>query len=76
MIQDPVCHSVRLLFLYGALDSQRPSLRMLCRVAACCRPLRPVLLLVSFARSRSPVVGVRGLCWLVQGSFLGFPQRC
>ena len=38
------------------------SLRMLRRVAACCRPLRPVLLLVSFPRSRSPVVGVLGLC--------------
>ena len=36
---------------------------MLCRVAAFCRPLRPVLLLVSFPRSRSPVVGVPGLCW-------------
>ena len=40
------------------------SLRVLCRVAALCRPLRPVLLLVSFLRSRSPVVGVPGLCWL------------
>ena len=37
---------------------------MLRRVAAFCRPLRPVLLLVSFPRSRSPVVGVRGLCWM------------
>ena len=34
------------------------SLRMLRRVAAFYRPLRPVLLLVS----RSPVVGVLGLC--------------
>ena len=40
----------------------RSSLRMLRRVAAFCRPLRPVLLLVSFPRSRSPVVGVLGLC--------------
>ena len=39
-----------------------PSLRMLRRVAAFCRPLRPVLLLVSFPRSRSPVVGVLRLC--------------
>ena len=31
------------------------SLRMLRRVAASCRPLRPLLLLVSFRRSRSPV---------------------
>ena len=38
------------------------SLRMLRRVAAFCRPLWPVLLLVSFPRSRSPVVGVLGLC--------------
>ena len=38
------------------------SLRTLRRVAAFCRPLRPVLLLVSFPRSRSPVVGVLGLC--------------
>ena len=40
----------------------RSSLRMLRRVNAFCRPLRPVLLLVSFPRSRSPVVGVLGLC--------------
>ena len=37
---------------------------MLRRVAAFCRPLRPVLLLVSFPRSQSPVVGVLGLCWM------------
>ena len=37
---------------------------MLRRVAAFCRPLRPVLPLVSFPRSRSPVVGVPGLCWM------------
>ena len=35
---------------------------MLHRVAAFCRPLRLVLLLVSFPRSRSAVVGVLGLC--------------
>ena len=40
---------------------------MLRRVAAFCRPLRPVLLLVSFLRSRSPVVGVLGLCWMWRG---------
>ena len=40
---------------------------MLRRVAAFCRPLRPVLLLVSFPRSRSPVVGVPGLCWMWHG---------
>ena len=38
------------------------SLCMLRRVATFCLPLRPVLLLVSFPRSRSPVVGVLGLC--------------
>ena len=39
---------------------------MLRRVAAFCRPLRPVLLLVSLPRLRSPVVGVPGLCWMWQ----------
>ena len=43
------------------------SLRMLRRVTAFCRPLRPVLLLVSFPHSRSPVVGVPGLCWMWHG---------
>ena len=38
------------------------SLRMLRRVAGFCQPLRPVLLLVSFPRLRSPVVGVLGRC--------------
>ena len=37
---------------------------MLRRVAAFCRPLRPVLPLVSFPRSRGPVGGVPGLCWM------------
>ena len=45
----------------------RSSLRMLRRVAAFCRPLRPVFLWVSFPRSRSPVVGVPGLCRLSHG---------
>ena len=40
----------------------RSSLRMLRRVAAFCWPLRPVLLLVSFPRPWSPIVGVLGLC--------------
>ena len=46
---------------------------MLRWVAAFCRPLRPLrplLLLVSFPRSRSPVVGVLGWCWLLRGSRL------
>ena len=39
----------------GPWTVTRSSLRMLRRVSAFCRPLRPVLLLVSFPRSRSPV---------------------
>ena len=50
----------------GPWTVTRSSLRMLHRVAAFCRPLRPVLLLGSFPRSRSPVVGVPGLCWMWQ----------
>ena len=46
----------------GPWTVTRPSLRMLRRVAAFCRLLRPVLLLVSFPRARSPVCGVLGLC--------------
>ena len=49
-------------FFTGPWTVTRPSLRVLRRVAAFCRPLRPVLPLVSFPRSRSPVVGVLGLC--------------
>ena len=48
----------------GPRTVTRSSLRMLHRVAVFCRPLRPVLLLVSFPHSRSPVVGVPGLCWM------------
>ena len=51
----------------GPWTVTRSSLRMLRRVAEFCRPLRPVLLLVSFLRSRSPVVGVLGLCWMWHG---------
>ena len=51
-------------FFTGPWTVTRSSLRMLRRVAAFCRPLRPVLPLVSFPRSRSPVVGVPGLCWM------------
>ena len=46
----------------GPWTVTRSSLRMLRRVTTFCQPLRPVLLLVSFPRSRSPVVGVLGLC--------------
>ena len=49
-------------FFTGPWTVTRSSLRMLRWVAAFCRPLRPLLLLVSFPRSRSPVVGVPGLC--------------
>ena len=51
----------------GPWTVTRSSLRMLRWVAAFCRPLRPVLLLVSFPRSRSPVVGVPGLWWMWHG---------
>ena len=51
-------------FFTGPWTVTRSSLHMLRRVAAFCRPLRPVLLLVSFPRSRSPVFGVLGLCWM------------
>ena len=51
----------------GPWTVTRSSLRMLRRVATFCRPLWPVLLLVSFPRSRSPVVGVLGLCWMRHG---------
>ena len=48
----------------------RSPLRMLRRVAAFCRPLRPVLLLVSFLHSWSTVVGVPGLCWMWRVPFV------
>ena len=51
-------------FFTGPWTVTRSSLRTLRRVAAFCRPLRPVLPLVSFPRSWSPVVGVLGLCWM------------
>ena len=54
-------------FFAGPWTITRSSLRMLRRVAAFCQPLRPVLLLVSFPRSRGPAVGVLGLCWMWQG---------
>ena len=57
-------------FFTGPWTVTRPSLRMLRRVAAFWRPLRPVLLLVSFPRSRSPVVGVPGLCRLRRVPFV------
>ena len=59
----------------GPWTVTRPSLRMLRRVAAFCRPLRPVLLLVSFPRSQSPVVGVLGPCWMWHGVPFARQQR-
>ena len=59
---EPPCAAFCLVVapLRGPWTVTRSSLRMLRRVAAFCRPLRPVLLLVSFPCSRSPVVGVLG----------------
>ena len=51
-------------FFTGPWTVTQSSLCVLRRVAAFCRPLRRVLLLVSFPRSRSPVIGVPGLCWM------------
>ena len=51
-------------FFTGPWTVTRSSLCMLCRIAAFCWLLQPVLLLVLFLRSRSPVVGVLGLCWM------------
>ena len=51
----------------GPWTVTRSSLRMLRRVAAFCRPLRPVLPLVSFPRSRSPVVWCVGAVLNVAG---------
>ena len=59
-------------FFTGPCTVTRSSLCMLGQVAAFCRPLRPVFLLVSFPHSRSPEIDVLGLCWLVRGSCLGF----
>ena len=63
--RDPPCATLSgCCFFTGPWTVTRSSLRMLRRVAAFCRPLRPVLLLVSFPRSQSSVVGVPGLCWM------------
>ena len=47
-------------FFTGPRTVTQSSLRVLRRVAAFCRPLRPVLRLVPFPYSRCPVVGVPG----------------
>ena len=59
----------------GPWTVTRSSLRMLRRGAVLCRPLRPVLLRVSFPRLRSPVVGVLGLCWMWQDVPFGRQRR-
>ena len=48
-------------------NSQMAPATTLRRVAAFCRLLRLVLLLVSLPHLRSPVVGVLGLCWMWHG---------
>ena len=61
----PLCDiSSGCCFFTGPWTVTRSSLRMLRRVVAFCRPLRLVLLLLSFPCSRSPMVGVLGLCWM------------
>ena len=62
-------------FFRGPWTVTRSSLRMLRRVAAFCRPLRPVLLPVLFLRSRSPVVGVPGLCCMWHGVLFAHQWR-
>ena len=60
----PLCDIPSGCFFTGPWTVTRSSLRMLCRVAAFCWPLWPLLLLVLLPRSQSPVVGVLGLCWM------------
>ena len=48
----------------------RSSLRTLRRVTAFRRPLRRVLLVALFPRSRGPVVGAPGSCWWLRGVVL------
>ena len=57
-------------FFTGPWTVTRSSLRMLRRVAAFCRPLRPMLPLVSFSHCRARSWRT-GLCWLLWGSLLG-----
>ena len=65
LVPPPLCDiSSGCCFFTGPWTVTRSSLCVLRWVAAFCRPLRPVLLLVSFPRSWSPVVGVPALCWL------------
>ena len=68
LVPRPPCVTFRRVayFFTGPWAVTRSSLHMLRRVAALCRPLRLVLLLVSCPRSRSPVVGLPGLFWLRQ----------
>ena len=72
-IPNPPCVTFRRVAVSLRGPGQSPVLLpcMLRGVAAVCRPLRLVLLLVvSFPRSPSPVVGVPGLCWLLRVPFV------
>ena len=66
LLMAPPCLTFRRGVVSLRGPGQSPVLPFTASVAAFCRPLRPVLLLVSFLRSRSPVVGVLGLCWMWQ----------
>ena len=67
----PLCHIPSgCYFFAGPWTVTRSSIRVLRPVAAFCRPLWRVLLLVSFPRLRSPIVGVPGLCWLRRVPFV------
>ena len=55
-------------FFAGAWTVVRSPLRVLRRVAAFCRPLRPVLLRALFPRSRSAVIGCTGAVLVAAGA--------
>ena len=63
-VDPPPCVTFRLVVAPLRGPGRSPVLDFACCVGSPLsgRPLRPVLLLVSFPRSRSPVVGVLGLC--------------
>ena len=61
------CEPPRVTFRLVVAPFRGPGQSPALPFACCVRSLRPVLLLVSFPRSRSPVVGVLGLCWMWHG---------